>query len=203
MTAQSATPSSPDGGSPLEPVVRAAVDRAGYELETLEVVRAGRRHLVRVVVDIPDAPGSPAVTAIAGVDLDGIAAVSRAVAADLDDHEHLFAGAYTLEVTSPGVDRPLTRPRHWRRNRLRLVRARLGDGQEIVGRVGDADADAVTLLVSGEPRRVRFDEVDRAVVEVEFREPPASEIAVLEASDAVSEEATVSEEDAVSEEEER
>ncbi len=179
MTAQSATPSSPDGGSPLELVVRAAVDRAGYELEVLEVVWAGRRQLVRVVVDVPDT---------AGISLDGVAAVSRAVAADLDDHEHLIAGAYTLEVTSPGVDRPLTRPRHWRRNRLRLVRARLVDGREVVGRVGDAAADAVTLLVSGELRRVRFDEVARAVVEVEFREPPGGEIAALGASDGVSEE---------------
>jgi ribosome maturation factor RimP len=150
-------------------VVRDAVREAGFELEDLEQVGAGRRRLLRVVIDSD-----------VGVGLDDIATVSRVVDRVLDEHDDLFAGPYTLEVTSPGVDRPLTRPRHWRRNRLRLIRATLADGGELVGRVGDCDDTGVTLLVSGTLRRVHYAKLDRAVVEVEFREPPASEIAVLD-----------------------
>lgn len=172
MSAQSGNAPSPDDGSPLEPVVRGVVQRQGYELDTLEVVRAGRRRLVRLIVDARD-------DAAAGISLDGIATVSRAVAEELEEHDELLGGPYTLEVTSPGVDRPLTAPRHWRRNRLRLVRATLVDGGELVGRVGDCDAEAVTLLVSGELRRIPFTELDRAVVEVEFRPPPEDHLAAL------------------------
>lgn len=163
MTAQSATQ-----GSQLEPVVRAAVRGTGFELEGLEEVQAGRRRLVRVIVDSD-----------AGVGLDDIATVSRTVSHALDEREDLFTGPYTLEVTSPGVDRPLTAPRHWRRNRLRLVRATLAGGGELVGRVGDCDEDGVTLLVSGALRRVRYAELARAVVELEFTPPPPAELAAL------------------------
>ena len=116
----------------------------------------------------------------AGVGLDDITAVSRAVSGALDSRDDLLAGPYTLEVTSPGVDRPLTRPRHWRRNRLRLVRATVADEGELVGRVGDCDDDGVTLLVSGALRRVRYAKLDHAVVEVEFSQPPAAEVAAIE-----------------------
>ena len=168
MSAQSANPHTPDAELPLELVVRETVQRAGYDLEGLEVLPAGRRHLVRVVVDSDS-----------GVGLDAVAAVSRMLSTELDEHDDLLAGPYTLEVTSPGVDRPLTAPRHWRRNRLRMVRATFRDGSEILGRVGDCDNTAVTLLVSGQRRRVAFAELDRAVVEVEFQAPPAEDLAAL------------------------
>ncbi len=89
----------------LAPVVAAA----GYDLEDVTVTAAGRRSLVRVIVDADE-----------GVDLDGVADVSRAVSNALDDGD-AFAGPFVLEVSSPGVDRPLTEPRHWRRARGRLV----------------------------------------------------------------------------------
>jgi ribosome maturation factor RimP len=162
-----AQPASPD--SVTESVVRDAVAGTGFELESLEEVRAGQRWLIRVVVDSD-----------AGVGLDDIATVSRAVSLVLDQSDELIAGPYTLEVTSPGVDRPLTQPRHWRRNRLRLVRAALESGVELLGRIGDCDHEGVTLLVSGALRRVRYAELRRAVVEVEFRQPPAAELAVLD-----------------------
>jgi ribosome maturation factor RimP len=162
--------------SPLEPVVREAVARTGFELEDFDLVRAGRRQLVRVTVDAED-----------GVGLDDIATVSRAVSAVLDEHDHLLAGSYTLEVTSPGVDRPLTQPRHWRRNRLRLVRFRIG-GAEQLGRVGDSDDEGVTMLVDGALRRVRYADVEHAVVELEFNQPPAAELAALGAAAATEDE---------------
>jgi ribosome maturation factor RimP len=169
------TPARP-GASPddlrglLEPVVTGA----GFELDALDVRSAGRRHTVRMVVDSD-----------AGTSLDDIARLSRAASDVLDGNEHLIGGSYTLEVTSPGVDRPLTVPRHWRRAHLRLVTVRpqpgsgLGDAV-FAGRVGTAGDRSVTLLVDGRLREVRYADVAHAAVEVEFGPPPAKELALLD-----------------------
>jgi ribosome maturation factor RimP len=151
----------------LEPLVADAVARAGYELEQVHIQQAGRTQLVKVVVDGDD-----------GIGLDEIAEVSRAVAAALDGQDDVLAGAYTLEVTSPGLDRPLTKPRHWRRARLRKVAVRTPE-DKYLARVGDADDEGVELLVDGQLRRVGYAEIDHAVIEVEFKDPPAAEIAKL------------------------
>jgi ribosome maturation factor RimP len=148
----------------LEPVVQAA----GFDLEQLEVRATGRRHSVKVVVDSDH-----------GVDLDDIAQLSRAASVELDQHEHLIGGSYTLEVTSPGVDRPLTGPRHWRRAHLRQVAVRTRDGGSFTGRVGPAGAEAVTLLVDGRLRELRYADVEHAGVQVEFRPAPPAELAML------------------------
>jgi ribosome maturation factor RimP len=163
----SAQPANP--GSPVESVVRDAVAGAGFEFESLEETRVGQRRLIRVIIDSD-----------AGVGLDDITTVSRAVSRALDQRDELICGPFTLEVTSPGVDRPLTQPWHWRRNRLRLVRVTLMAGEELVGRIGDCDDEGVTLLASGVFRRVRYAELRRAVVEVEFRQPPVAELAALD-----------------------
>lgn len=148
----------------LEPIVAAA----GFELDEIDVRAAGRRHTVRVVVDSDG-----------GVGLDDIARVSRAASAELDDHEHLLGGSYTLEVTSPGVDRPLTGPRHWRRAHLRLVSVRRHDGGLLQGRVGDAGDESVTLLVDGARQHLRYADVAHASVQVEFSPPPDRELRLL------------------------
>lgn len=160
-----------DGALParLWPVVTEALDPLGFDLEDLDVQQAGRRKVVKVVVDSDE-----------GVGLDEVAEATRLVSAALDGADEVLAGPYTLEVTSRGVDRPLSRPRHWRRNRFRLVRLRRADGTEFTARVGAADDDGVRLLIDGEVRRVRYEDVRHAVVEVEFRQPPASELALLE-----------------------
>jgi ribosome maturation factor RimP len=152
----------------LEPVVRAA----GFELDDLEVRAAGRRHTLKLVVDSDE-----------GVGLDDIARVSRIASAELDLHEHLIGGSYTLEVTSPGVDRPLTRPRHWRRARLRRVAVRLHDAPAIEGRVGNAGAESVMLLVGDSLREVRYSDVAHAAVQVEFTPPPEREVRLLQDTD--------------------
>lgn len=154
----------------LEPVATAA----GFELDALDVRSAGRRHTVRMVVDSDT-----------GASLDDIARLSRAASDVLDSNEHLVGGSYTLEVTSPGVDRPLTLPRHWRRARLRLVTVRPQPGSPsgdaaFAGRVGAAGEESVTLLVDGRLREVRYADVAHAVVEVEFAPPPAKEVALLD-----------------------
>jgi ribosome maturation factor RimP len=164
--------SAPDDGElrgVLEPVVAAA----GFELDAVDVRPAGRRHTVRLVVDSDT-----------GVGLDDIARLSRAASEELDRHEQLLGGAYTLEVTSPGVDRPLTSPRHWRRARRRLVAVRPQEGTPFRARVGDAGDDAVVLLVDGTLREVPYADVAHAAVEVEFNPPPADEIALLDPAEA-------------------
>ena len=116
----------------LRPTVERAVSSIGFDLEEIDVRQAGRRLLVRVVVDSDT-----------GVGLDDIAALSRRVAAELDEQDEVLGGPYTLEVTSPGVDRPLTHVRHWRRAHLRQVEVALTDGRKVIGRIGRAAEDAV------------------------------------------------------------
>ncbi|ACY98871.1 MULTISPECIES: ribosome maturation factor RimP [Thermomonospora] len=133
----------------------------GLDLEELDVKPAGRRRLVRIVVD-----------ADGGVTLEDTATLSQAVSAALDDTDVMGEAPYVLEVTSPGVDRPLTEPRHWRRATGRLVRAALADGGQVEGRVVAADEEAVVLEVAGRRRRFGHGELGRGRVQVEFRRPP-------------------------------
>jgi ribosome maturation factor RimP len=146
----------------LRTLLTPVVGTAGYDLEDIVVSAAGRRTLVRVVVD-----------ADGGVDLDGIAVVSRAVAEALDAAAPggpAFAGPYVLEVTSPGVDRPLTEPRHWRRARGRLVMVPI-DGAAVTGRVLDVDDGGVSLEIGNSAERVSWDRLGRAKIQVEFNRP--------------------------------
>lgn len=137
----------------IEPVVEAA----GYDLEEVGLSRAGRRHVVRVLVD-----------ADGGVNLDDVAVVSREISAALDAAEEsgdeVLPGEYQLEVGSPGVDRPLTLPRHWRRNITRLVAV-----NGLTGRVVDVDQDGIVLDVDGTPRALRFGELGPGRVQIEFK----------------------------------
>jgi ribosome maturation factor RimP len=149
--------------------VASAVTTAGFDLDSLEVQQAGRRQLVKVVVDSDD-----------GVGLDQVAEISRAVSTALDNHDHVLAGAYTLEVTSPGLDRPLTQPRHWRRARYRLVRVTPAEGAAFVGRTGHAGQKSARMLVNGEIRDVRYADVAKAVVEIEFKQPPVEDLKLLD-----------------------
>jgi len=157
----------------IEPVVGAA----GYDLEDLVVTPAGRRSVVRVVVDRDR-----------GVTLDDIAEVSRAVSAVLDENDgDLGRSPYVLEVTSPGVDRPLTEPRHWRRNTGRLVTVSLGPdgGNQVTGRITGVDDAGVTLAVEAPgkpgakrrpptPQTVPWRELGAGRVQVEFGRPEDS-----------------------------
>ena len=142
----------------LGPVVAAI----GYDLEDVLVSAAGRRSMVRVIVD-----------ADGGIDLDAVAAVSRTVSDALDaDAEdpaspRALAGAYVLEVSSPGVDRPLTEPRHWRRATGRLVTMQKGE-VTLTGRVTAVDDDGVQFDVDGAARTLAWADLGRGKVQVEF-----------------------------------
>jgi ribosome maturation factor RimP len=138
----------------IEPVVTGA----GYDLEELVVTPAGRRSVVRVVVDRDR-----------GVTLDDIADVSRAVSDALDAHDDgMGRTPYVLEVTSPGVDRPLTEPRHWRRNTGRMVTVAVGpsgSADTVTGRITAVDDAGVTLAVeaAGKPGAKRKPPTERVV----------------------------------------
>ena len=141
----------------LEP----AVAETGLDLEDVELRNVGRRLVVRVLVDSD-----------AGVTLDEVAAASQTVSDALDGSDVLGDEPYTLEVSSPGVDRPLTLPRHWRRSTGRLVEATLRSGEKVVGRVLESDDASVLLEITvkgkASTRAAEPAEMVRAVVQVEF-----------------------------------
>jgi ribosome maturation factor RimP len=138
----------------LEPVVHAL----DMDLEAIRVATAGRRRVLRVTVD-----------ADGGVSLDDIALASRELSIRLDRAEEMGDDPYTLEVSSPGVDRPLTLPRHWRRNVGRLVLAAGPDGGAgILGRITSASESGVTLEQDGSAREYSYAELGPGRIQVEF-----------------------------------
>ncbi len=149
-------------------VIQPVVAAAGMDLESVRVTAAGRRRLLRVVVDSDG-----------GVSLDDAAAVSRELSAALDTVAVMGDFPYTLEVSSPGVDRPLADPRHWRRAVGRLVKVTVtdsGGARAVSGRISAADADGVTLDVEGDPktrRRFPYALLGPGAIQVEFGHPPS------------------------------
>jgi len=153
---------------PVEQRVHAAVQPVvadlGLDLEALDIASAGRRRRVCVVVDRDG-----------GIDLDALAEASRAVSEALDSSDAMGSAPYTLEVTSPGIDRPLTLPRHWRRNVGRRVKLFTAEGTSLQGRIAHADDEALIMALDSDSQpesqeqRLPWDAVDRGEVQVEFR----------------------------------
>ncbi|OKL55145.1 hypothetical protein BSZ39_00115 [Bowdeniella nasicola] len=138
----------------LAPVARAA----GLIVEDVKIAPAGKKSLLRVTVDLPDGPGS--------VDSDTLTDVSREISALMDDNDPI-KGAYTLEVSTAGITRPLTTPRHFRRTQGHEIEF-IHHDKKLVGRVVDAsDADAsVTIDVGGETQTIPLDELRKARVRI-------------------------------------
>ncbi|WP_024796746.1 ribosome maturation factor RimP [Tomitella biformata] len=146
---------------------------AGYDLEDVEVTQAGKKSIVRVIVDSD-----------AGLALDAIVTLTRLVSDHLDTEKSFGEAPYTLEVTSPGVSRPLTEPRHWRRARGRKVEAVVtatgAEPETISARIGRVHGEGgetpqVDLVLPSQSakvgpavRKVALAEVSNAVVQVEF-----------------------------------
>jgi ribosome maturation factor RimP len=148
------------GAEPIETLLdllRPPLADGGLDVEAVEISSAGRRRVVRVLVDKDG-----------GVTLDDLAAATRVVGARLDETDALGERPYTLEVTSPGIDRPLTEPRHWRRNVDRLVSLTLTDGVAVTGRILRADDDTATIDVDGDPRQIGYGYVAKARIQIEF-----------------------------------
>src|SRR3954471_9103888 len=143
----------------LSELLAPVVQTTGSDLEAVDVSKAGKRSVVRVVVDRDG-----------GVSMDDVADVSRVVSDALDALDEAEPSAlgpsYVLEVTSPGVDRPLTAPRHWRRNIGRLVTVTLREGPAVTGRVLSADDTEVRLDVDGDERSLPLADVLRGSVQI-------------------------------------
>jgi ribosome maturation factor RimP len=144
--------------------------RAGYEIEDV-VVHAGTRPPKITVIADGDKP----------LHLDTIAALSREASKLLDTID-VTAGRYVLEVSSPGVDRPLTSEKHFRRARGRKAELTLSDGSLLVGRLGETAGGQLRLVVAGRGRsdwtlrEIPLDDIVKAVVQVEFSSPSPREL---------------------------
>ena len=145
----------------IEPVVATA----GMDLESVRMSVAGKRRLLRIVVD-----------GDRGVSLDDAADVSREISAMLDEANALGEVPYTLEVSSPGVDRPLTEPRHWRRAVGRLVKVKVTGEGTVEGRILAADSDGVTLDLAGGKRQFGPGELGAGAIQIEFGRIPDAEL---------------------------
>ena len=145
----------------LEQLAERHVTALGLDLEAVELSPSGKHRVLRVVVD-----------ADGGVPIDSITEVSRELSKALDASDVMGSQPYTLEVTSRGAERPLTLPRHWRRNVGRLVVADLADGSRVKGRitaVDDTPIDgSVDLTVDGALRRLPLADVTTAHVVAEL-----------------------------------
>jgi ribosome maturation factor RimP len=139
--------------------IRPIVGACKMDLESVKVSAAGRRRVLRVVVDSDR-----------GVSLDDAAKVSRELSLALDQLGVMGDFPYTLEVSSPGVDRPLTEPRHWRRATKRLVTVTVGD-ETLTGRVVLADDEAVILDTEGVRSRFPYPVLGPGKIQVEFGNP--------------------------------
>jgi ribosome maturation factor RimP len=142
-------------------LISPAVTEAGFFIEEVQIASPGNHRIVTCVVDGP----TP-------LNLDQVTVASRVISELLDSASFMGETPFTLEVTSPGVDRPLTQPRHWTKNLTRLIKVTLNNGETIIGRLTEFDGDAAKLVENIKGRikehSVAFADIKRAVVEVEF-----------------------------------
>ena len=126
-----------------------------FYLEDITITSAGRRSMITVIVD-----------GDTHLSLDQVTVATKAISEIVENIQSLGQAPFTLEVTSPGLDRPLTKPRHWRKNIDRLVKIVLLDGKEIKGRVKDATEISATV----DEQVVKFSDIKRATLEIEFKQ---------------------------------
>jgi ribosome maturation factor RimP len=146
----------------LETLVESTVTSLGLDLEALDLTPAGNKRVLRIAVDRDG-----------GIGIDDVTDATRALSEVLDASDVMGEQPYTLEVTSRGVDRPLTLPRHWRRNEGRLVRLRLaGDDSSVDGRIGASDDTGVDI-VGRTTTRYAYTDITSALVQVELNRKDA------------------------------
>ncbi|PUA80685.1 ribosome maturation factor RimP [Nocardioides currus] len=141
----------------IEGEITGPLSAMGLDIEAIELTPAGKRRVLRIAVDQDG-----------GVTLDDVADATREINRVLDESDVMGEMPYTLEVTSRGVDRPLTLPRHWRRNEDRLVKVALVEGGDVTGRIVGSGEDTATLDVDGTTRELAYADVAKALVQVEF-----------------------------------
>jgi ribosome maturation factor RimP len=139
----------------ISAAVTPALSALGFYLEDVTITSAGRRSMLTIIVD-----------GDTHLSLDQVTSATKAISEIVESLQSLGDTPFTLEVTSPGLDRPLKKPRHWRKNIDRLVKVVLLDGKEIKGRIKAASEDSATVDQS----EINFTEIKRASLEVEFKQ---------------------------------
>jgi len=145
----------------ISELVTPAVSDLGFYLEDVHVATPGSHRIVTCIVD-----------GDASLNLDQVTSVSRVISELLDEAPFMGESPFTLEVTSPGVDRPLTQPRHFAKNVDRLLKVIKLDGSEVTGRILSNTDEDVTLTVTVKKETIEevitLADIKRAVVEIEF-----------------------------------
>ena len=136
-------------------VITPAIQALGFYVEDISITSAGRRSMLTVIVD-----------GDTHLSLDQVTVATKAISEIVENLPTLGNNPFTLEVTSPGLDRPLTKPRHWRKNKDRLIKIVLNDGKEILGRIKDSTEADVTV----DEQNVKFADIKRATLEIEFKQ---------------------------------
>ena len=139
----------------ISAAITPALSAFGFYLEDVTFTSAGRRSMLTVIVD-----------GDTHLSLDQVTSATKAIGEIVESLQSLGETPFTLEVTSPGLDRPLTKPRHWRKNIDRLVKVVLLDGKEVKGRIKAASEVSATVDES----EINFADIKRASLEVEFKQ---------------------------------
>ena len=135
-------------------VITPAIESLGFYIEDIAITSAGKRSMLTVIVD-----------GDTHLSLDQVTVATKAISEIVENLPSLGNNPFTLEVTSPGLDRPLTKPRHWRKNQDRLIKIVLTDGKEVKGRIKDSNEASVTV----DDQVINFADIKRATLEVEFK----------------------------------
>jgi ribosome maturation factor RimP len=131
------------------------IESIGFYVEDIAITSAGKRSMLTVIVD-----------GDTHLSLDQVTVATKAISEIVENLPTLGNNPFTLEVTSPGLDRPLTKPRHWQKNKDRLIKIVLNDGKEIKGRIKDSTQTAVTV----DEKIINFADMKRATLEIEFKQ---------------------------------
>jgi len=131
-----------------------AIESLGFYLEDINITSAGKRSMLTVIVD-----------GDTHLSLDQVTVATKAISEIVENLPTLGNNPFTLEVTSPGLDRPLTKPRHWRKNQDRLIKIILNDGKELRGRIKESTDTSVTV----DEQLINFANIKRATLEIEFK----------------------------------
>ncbi|MEY3156140.1 MAG: hypothetical protein RL257_160 [Actinomycetota bacterium] len=142
----------------LTELLSPVITKAGFVLEEVTVTPVGKRRLVAVVIDREDTNPS----------LDEVTVVSKEVSAILDNYSQMGEMPFTLEVTTPGIDKPLVLPRHWKKNIGRLVKITPKQGEKYVARIQGFADNQITLELKNESLIVSLSDIAKAQIEVEF-----------------------------------
>lgn len=138
-----------------------AVENAGFFLDEVQITSPGNHRTITCVVD-----------GVKPLNMDEVTVVSRVISEILDASPVVGDEAFTLEVTSPGVDRPLTLPRHWTKNLTRLIKMTLNDGSVLTARLGEFSETHAKFVENIKGRmknhEIAFADIKKAVVEIEF-----------------------------------